>query len=136
MIWVPAFAGMSGVGVSFFTYMMASQRNGTLYAGSTDDLYKRYTEHAEGHGSVFTAKYTIHTLVWFEAHPSRRQAFTRERQIKEWRRSWKLRLIEELNPAWRDLGKEFERIAPYDLLLELTQNSAHPGEGRDPDQVR
>jgi putative endonuclease len=87
----------------FYTYIMASQRNGTLYTGSTDNIGLRAWQHAEGVGSGFTSKYGVTTLVWFEAHETRDAAFQRERQIKKWNRQWKLRLIEEVNPGWHDL---------------------------------
>jgi putative endonuclease len=87
----------------FYTYIVASKRNGTLYTGSTDDIINRVTEHREKVRPGFTAKYGVSMLVWYEAHGSREAAFRRERQIKEWRRVWKLRLIEDHNPTWRDL---------------------------------
>lgn len=90
----------------FYTYIVASQRNGTIYTGSTDNLVKRMYEHRDKIRRGFTAKYGVSILVWFEQHESREAAFKRERQIKEWRRSWKLRLIEERNPTWRDLYPE------------------------------
>ncbi len=89
--------------MAFFTYIMASRRNGTLYTGSTDDIGLRAWQHKEGAGSRFTSKHGVATLVWFEAHETREAAFRRERQIKKWNRPWKLRLIEEMNPGWRDL---------------------------------
>ena len=84
-------------------YLLASQRNGTLYCGSTGDLVRRVWEHREGVGSGFTAKYGVTQLVWFEFHGEMGAAIKREHQIKEWKRAWKLRLIEETNPTWRDL---------------------------------
>ncbi len=89
--------------MAFYTYIMASRRNGTLYTGSTDDMGLRAWQHAQGVGSKFTAQYGVTTLVWFEAHETRDAAFHRERQIKKWNRQWKLRLIEEMNPGWHDL---------------------------------
>jgi len=90
----------------FYTYIVASRRNGTIYTGSTDDLIRRAYEHREKVRRGFTARYGVQILVWFEQHESREQAFRRERQIKEWRRAWKLRLIEENNPTWRDLYED------------------------------
>jgi putative endonuclease len=84
-------------------------RNGTLYAGSTDDLIARILQHRAKHFSGFTAKYGVTMLVWFESHPSREQAFRRERQIKEWKRLWKLQLIEARNPNWNDLFENIDR---------------------------
>ena len=89
--------------MAFFTYIMASRRNGTLYTGSTDDIGLRAWQHKEGAGSKFTAEHGVERRVWFEAHETREAAFRRERQIKKWNRQWKLRLIEEMNPGWRDL---------------------------------
>jgi putative endonuclease len=87
----------------FYTYILASKRNGTLYTGSTENLIKRIYEHREKVRPGFTARHGISLLVWFEPHDTRAGAFLQERQIKEWRRSWKLRLIEDRNPTWRDL---------------------------------
>lgn len=84
-------------------YILASQRNGTLYTGVTSDLPGRIGQHRGGQGSHFTHKYGVHTLVWFEMHATMDAAIAREKQIKAWRRAWKLALIEEQNPAWRDL---------------------------------
>jgi len=89
--------------MAFFTYIMASQRNGTLYTGSTDDIVKRAWEHRSGAVPGFTAKYRVKALVWYEQHETREAAFRRERQIKEWKRQWKLELIERSNPEWLDL---------------------------------
>ncbi len=87
----------------FFVYIMASERNGTLYTGSTDDLMKRAWEHKEEIRKGFTSRYSVKILVWHEAHDSRETARIRERQIKKWNRAWKIRLIEEMNPDWDDL---------------------------------
>ena len=97
----------------FYTYILASQRNGTLYTGSTDDLSKRVFEHREKARPGFTAKYGVTMLVWFENYEMRESAFRRERQIKEWRRSWKLRLIEERNPDWRDLYDDLNNLLGF-----------------------
>ncbi len=87
----------------FYCYIMASQRNGTLYVGSTEDLVRRVHQHRTGAFGGFTLKYGVKTLVWFEAFELRENAFRRERRIKEWRRSWKIMLIEAANPEWRDM---------------------------------
>ena len=86
-----------------FTYIVASRRNGTLYTGSTDDLIKRVAEHRDKLRPGFTSRYGVALLVWYEIHETRDAAFVRERQIKEWKRVWKLELIERKNPAWADL---------------------------------
>ena len=87
----------------FYTYILASRRNGTLYTGSTDDLLKRVVGHQEKLRRGFTARHGVARLVWFELHGTRDEAFRRERQIKEWKRVWKLDLIERKNPGWDDL---------------------------------
>ena len=89
--------------MAFYTYILASQRNGTLYTGSTEDLYVRVSEHQQKLRPGFTSKYGVDRLVWFEVHDTRESAFVRERQIKKWNREWKLRMIERSNPTWRDL---------------------------------
>ncbi len=93
--------------MAFFTYIVASSRNGTLYTGSTDNLIKRIIEHREKRRDGFTAKHNVAILVWYEIHESRHAAFVRERRIKEWKRVWKLELIERTNPGWIDL---FEKL--------------------------
>ena len=84
-------------------YLLASQRNGTLYAGVTSDLVKRIWEHRSGDIPGFTKRYCIHVLVWYELHETMESAIVREKAIKEWKRQWKLELIEATNPQWRDL---------------------------------
>jgi putative endonuclease len=92
--------------MSFFVYILASHRNGTLYVGMTDDLVRRTWEHKNGVVPGFSRKYGVKSLVWYETHDSREGAFQRERQIKKWNRSWKLQAIENGNPSWRDLADE------------------------------
>ncbi len=92
--------------MSFFVYILASRRNGTLYIGMTDNLVRRTWEHQRGIAHGFTKKHGVKTLVWYELHESRESAFRRERQLKKWNRAWKLKLIEALNPSWRDLAHE------------------------------
>ncbi len=84
-------------------YLLASRRNGTLYVGVTSDLVKRVWEHKEDLADGFTKRYGVHTLVWYEPHDSMEAAIRREKAIKEWKRRWKLELIEKTNPQWRDL---------------------------------
>ncbi len=93
--------------MAFYTYILASARNGTLYIGSTDDLPKRVWEHQEKQHAGFTAKYGVSRLVWYEIHETREAAFQRERQMKKWNRDWKIRLIEMDNPDWSDRLPEF-----------------------------
>ncbi len=80
--------------MSFFVYILASRRNGTLYIGMTDNLARRVWEHQSGVVPGFTTKYGVKILVWYELHESRETAFQRERQLKKWKRAWKLELIE------------------------------------------
>ena len=84
-------------------YILASKRNGTLYTGVTSDLIKRVYEHKNNLVEGFTKKYDVHRLVYFEPCEDMVSAIAREKQIKKWNRQWKLRLIEEQNPEWRDL---------------------------------
>jgi putative endonuclease len=87
-------------------YLLASQRNGTLYVGVTSNLVQRVWQHKEGVAEGFTKKYGVKTLVWFELHETMESAIAREKAIKEWKRAWKLTLIEKTNPEWRDLYAE------------------------------
>ncbi|AVO53459.1 GIY-YIG nuclease family protein [Ectopseudomonas mendocina] len=87
-------------------YILASQRNGTLYIGVTSNLCKRIWEHRNDCVAGFTQRYGVHQLVYYEMHESMLTAITREKQLKKWRREWKLRLIESGNPGWQDLWEE------------------------------
>jgi len=87
-------------------YILASQRNGTLYIGVTSDLVKRIWQHQNNTVEGFTAKYKVHRLVYFEMHDDMRSAITREKQLKKWNRAWKLELIERHNPEWKDLSSQ------------------------------
>jgi putative endonuclease len=84
-------------------YILASERNGTLYIGVTSDLIKRVWEHQSDFVEGFTKQYQVHTLIWYEVHENMESAITREKQLKEWKRQWKVGLIEKLNPYWNDL---------------------------------
>ena len=84
-------------------YMLASQRNGTLYIGVTSDLVQRIWQHKNDIFEGFTKEYGVHMLVWFELHEDMENAIIREKRLKKWNREWKLRLIEEKNPEWKDL---------------------------------
>ena len=84
-------------------YILASKRNGTLYIGVTSDLVKRIWEHRENMVEGFTKRYNVHILVWYELHESMESAITREKRLKNWKRNWKLELIENSNPKWMDL---------------------------------
>ena len=87
-------------------YILASKRNSTMYVGVTSDIVQRTWQHKNDLVEGFTKRYGVHTLVWFEAHESMESAITREKAIKEWKRVWKLALIEKGNPTWRDLYDE------------------------------
>jgi len=97
----------------FYIYILCNKRNGTLYTGITSDLIliKRIYEHKNNLVEGFTQKYNIHRLVWYEMHETAETAISREKQIKAWKRQWKLRLIEENNPEWNNL---------YDIICEDT----------------
>jgi putative endonuclease len=87
-------------------YIPASCRNGTLYVGVTSNLVTHIWQHRNDSIDGFTRKYRVHTLVYYEVHHEMAQAITREKQLKKWRRAWKLALIERRNPEWRDLWDE------------------------------
>ena len=89
-----------------YVYILASNRNGTLYVGSTTNLVKRIWEHKNKVISGFTAKYNVHQLVYYEVHQDIMEAARRERRLKNWCRKWKLNIIEQFNPTWRDLYEE------------------------------
>jgi putative endonuclease len=84
-------------------YLLASERNGTLYAGVTSNLARRAWMHKSDAAEGFTKRYAVHRLVYVEFHETMPDAILREKQIKKWRRAWKLALIEKANPQWRDL---------------------------------
>ncbi len=88
---------------TYFVYILASQRNGTLYVGVTNDLVRRVQEHREGLVPGFTKRYQIKFLVYYEVHSDIAEAILREKRIKRWLRTWKLQLIETQNPEWLDL---------------------------------
>ena len=90
----------------YYVYILASQRNGTLYVGVTNNLVRRIWEHKNNLVDGFTKKYEVHQLVWYEATNTSLTAITREKQLKKWNRAWKVRLIEEKNPEWKDLYDE------------------------------
>ena len=87
----------------FFVYIVSNRKRGVLYTGHTDDLGQRVSQHKARVYPGFAAKHECHRLLWFETHTTRHDAFVRERQIKEWKRAWKVELVEALNPNWDDL---------------------------------
>ncbi len=106
-------------------YILASKERGTLYVGVTSDLVKRVWEHKNDVVEGFTRRYRVHDLVWFEQHETMETAILRERSIKEWKRAWKLRLVEDFNPAWHDL---------YPDLIAQAGGQLDPGLRRDDEQ--
>ena len=89
---------------AYWVYILASRQNGTLYIGVTSSLRTRLEQHRAGRGSEFVKKYRVHLLVYVEAFPSPKEAIAREKQLKNWRRDWKIQLIETENPGWSDLS--------------------------------
>ena len=99
-------------------YILASKRNGTLYTGVTSDVVRRVWQHKSGELEGFTKKYSVKRLVYLEMHDTMEAAIRREKQIKVWKRAWKIALIEHDNPAWRDLYDEVAGVTPGSLLSQ------------------
>lgn len=89
---------------TYFVYILASQRNGTLYIGMTNDLMRRVSEHKTGAVEGFTKRYNVHELMYYEETDNVSAAISREKQLKNWQRAWKIALIEKDNPQWKDLS--------------------------------
>ncbi len=89
-----------------YVYILASRKNGTLYIGVSSNLIQRVSQHKEGLIEGFTRKYGVKILVWYEQHGTMESAILREKSLKEWKRSWKIALIEQTNSDWRDLFDE------------------------------
>ena len=89
--------------MAFYVYLLASKKHGTLHLGVTNDLVRRTYEHRTKAVGGFTKRYDVDKLVWFEIYDDAVTAITREKELKKWRRDWKIRLIEETNPEWVDL---------------------------------
>ncbi len=87
----------------YYVYILATSKNGTLYIGVTNDLVKRVYEHKNDLVEGFTKRYQTHNLVYFESFEEVNKAITREKQMKKWKRYWKIKLINKFNPAWSDL---------------------------------
>jgi putative endonuclease len=99
------------------TYILTTNRNGTLYVGVTSDLIRRIWQHRDHLAPGFTNRYNVTRIVWYELHDTMENAITREKQLKKWNRAWKIRLIEESNPYWNDLwpyvsGQEYDTGSP------------------------
>ena len=90
----------------YYVYILASRKNGTLYIGVTSDLIRRVWQHKNDIHQGFTKKYSVHRLVWYEETQDIEAAILREKQMKKWRRQWKIELIEEKNPHWNDLYED------------------------------
>jgi putative endonuclease len=93
----------------FYVYLLAIRKQGTLYLGVTKDLIRRTCEHKEKLLPGFTSRYDIRRLVWFDAYDDPTNAIEREKEIKKWRRAWKIELIEKENPDWKDLYPDITR---------------------------
>ena len=104
-----------------WVYIVASQRNGTLYTGVTSNLEGRIWQHKHDHFSGFSRKYGCKTLVWFETDGDIEEAILREKRIKRWRRLWKIELIEAFNPHWRDLYQEMMTIPPDGVIPKIAE---------------
>ena len=89
--------------MAYYVYLLASDRNGTLYIGVKNDIVRRVFEHKSKAVPGFTKRYGVDKLVWFQVYDDPTSAITREKELKKWRREWKIRLIEEKNPQWIDL---------------------------------
>ncbi|PIR17582.1 MAG: endonuclease [Deltaproteobacteria bacterium CG11_big_fil_rev_8_21_14_0_20_49_13] len=89
----------------YYTYILSNRKNGVLYIGVTSNLIKRVYEHKNNLVEGFTDRYNVHSLVYFEEHEDIKEAITREKHLKAWKRDWKVRLIEKDNPDWEDLYK-------------------------------
>jgi len=94
---------------TYYVYIMANKRNGTLYIGMTNDLIRRVYEHRNNLVECFTKRYRVHSLVYYEQTGDVDAALNREKRLKDWHRKWKLKLIESLNPEWKDLWEEINR---------------------------
>jgi putative endonuclease len=112
--------------LTYYVYLLASRKHGTLYLGVTQDLIRRVYEHKHKLTDGFTAKYGIDRLVWFEGCDDPTSAITREKAPKKWRRDWKIRLIEQDNPEWRDLYPALSALTPGSSLPSSHSRKAPP----------
>jgi putative endonuclease len=94
---------IAAIAMTYYVYLLASRKHGTLYIGVTNDLIRRVYEHRSKVVDGFTRRYDVDKLVWFEVYDDVLSAIAREKELKKWRRDWKIRLIEEQNPNWMDL---------------------------------
>jgi putative endonuclease len=105
-------------------YIIASQRNGTLYTGVTSNLIRRISQHKNGDFDGFSKKYGCKMLVWYEVHDSVTGAIRHEKRLKGWLRAWKLKLIEDENPLWRDLA--YDLVDGWDEVVEPVTDALSP----------
>jgi len=106
--------------LTFWTYIITNAYKGTLYIGHTDDIGSRMEQHILGAFEGFSKKYKLKHLIWYQEFETRDEAFKKERQMKEWKRQWKLNVIEEVNPMWIDLNTvPFWPLPDIDLYPEL-----------------
>jgi putative endonuclease len=110
-------------------YLMASRRHGALYVGVTSALWDRVSNHKNDVFKGFTSQYGVKMLVWYEHHPFMEDAIRREKQIKTWKRDWKIRTIELMNPGWRDLHEAIDATAT--LVVSKRGPSMRWGDGKD-----
>lgn len=95
--------------MAFYVYLLASRKNGTFYTGVTNDLARRIHEHREKQADGFTRRYNVTRLVYYETYETPKEAIRREKRLKRWPRTWKIRTIEAGNPEWRDLHADLNR---------------------------
>jgi len=117
----------------YYTYIMASKKRGTLYTGMTDDLRRRIHEHKANLLQGFTRRYGVHTLVYFERFRNVDSAILREKRIKAWKRSWKIEMIEQLNPDWCDLSEDEEALLSFLRKQESILGAQRMDSGSSPE---
>ena len=119
---------------TYYLYILASKKNGTLYTGLTNNLAQRVCEHKENMVPGFTQKYKVHRLVYYEQFADIHSAIAREKRLKKWKRQWKINLIEKMNPDWKDLYDNFD-CWPTVAGVDSDSNSTrcHSCAGRNPE---
>ena len=110
--------------MNYYVYILASNKNGTLYVGFTVNIQKRINEHKNNKYDGFTKKYDVKRLVYFEDHIDKEVALNREKQLKKWNRNWKIELIEKNNPEWKDLSLEFKDKLGHEEILRIFFNKS------------
>ncbi|WP_017931765.1 GIY-YIG nuclease family protein [Robiginitomaculum antarcticum] len=116
----------------FFTYIITNRKQGALYTGHTEDLVFRMQQHIEGVFEGFSKEHDCKKLMWFELHETRDGAFERERRIKEWKRRWKIEMLEQLNTNWDDLYINISEADIYNPARYFDQNTYNPKSGDGP----